>query len=117
MTAPCRWLVLASMWAGSVGAAEDLSHLADPMMPAPQRAVHAAPKPAAPPVAELLLQSIIVHPDRRYAVIQGRQVSEGDSVDGMTVLQIRNYEVLVGKGRWTRVLRLVPSEVSRDDKS
>ena len=41
----------------------------------------------------LRLQSILIAPERRVAVINRQTVSEGDSVDGATVTSIETYEV------------------------
>lgn len=46
----------------------------------------------------LTLQSIIVSPGRRLAVIDGRAVKIGDRVGGAVVIDIRPYEVRLRRG-------------------
>lgn len=46
----------------------------------------------------LTLQSVIVSPGRRLAVIDGRAVKVGDRVGGAVVTDIRPYEVRLRRG-------------------
>ena len=65
---------------------------------------HAVPSQPKGPV----LQSTLVSPQRRLAVISGKQVQVGDTVNGAVVTEISQYEVRIKqKGRET-TLRLLP---------
>ena len=58
------------------------------------------------------LNSTLIAPNRRIAVINGVQVSEGESVDGAKVLQIRNSSVLLRTGERDITLDLFPDIVN-----
>lgn len=66
--------------------------LKDPTRPleASQPAVEAAPAAERP-----TLDSVLIAPSRRVAVIDGRTMSEGDERDGVQVLEIRRDAVVV----------------------
>ncbi|MEZ5542574.1 MAG: hypothetical protein R3F42_11090 [Pseudomonadota bacterium] len=59
------------------------------------------------------LDSTLVAPDRRVAVINGRQVSEGESVDGARVIEIRRLEVLIQARGRQLTLQLLPDIVQQ----
>jgi len=58
------------------------------------------------------LHSTLIAPDRRIAVINGEQVSEGDSVGGAKVLQIRHSSVLIQTRERNFTLHLFPDIVN-----
>ena len=58
-----------------------------------------------------VLNSTLVATDRRVAVINGQQVSEGESVDNATVLHIRKMNVQIQSGEQRITLRLLPDIV------
>lgn len=60
------------------------------------------------------LESTLVAVDRRVAVINGKLVSEGDSVDGAEVLEIRKFMVLVKTPGKRITLQLLPNYVERN---
>ena len=62
--------------------------------------------PAAP--AGPVLQSTLVSPQRRVAVISGKQVRVGDKVNGAVVTEISPYEVRMKQGGRETTLRLLP---------
>lgn len=66
-----------------------------------KRAVPAAP--AAP-----VLQSTVVSPDRKVAVISGKRVRIGDTYNGAVVTDITPYEVRMNRGGRETSLRLHP---------
>jgi len=54
------------------------------------------------------LDSTLVAPDRRVAVINGKQVSEGESVDGARVIAIHQLEVRIQAPGRRMTLQLLP---------
>lgn len=54
------------------------------------------------------LQSILVSPQRRLAVIDGRTVGVGDRVGSAVVAEIQPYEVVLRRGNQETRMRLVP---------
>jgi len=57
------------------------------------------------------LESTLVAERRRVALINGELVSEGDSVDGARVIEIRELDVVIGTPAGRRVLQLLPDVV------
>lgn len=77
----------------------------DPTQPMGRAATsRAAPSRPAGPV----LQSTLVSPQRRLAVISGKQVRVGDTVNGAVVTEISQYEVRIRQGGRETTLRLLP---------
>ncbi len=58
--------------------------------------------------APLTLQSIVISPERRYAMINGKRVAIGETIDGGQVLNILPYEVVVRRGTRTESLPMLP---------
>lgn len=54
------------------------------------------------------LESILIAPDRRMAVISGQQVSVGDKLSGMSVVRILETEVVVRGAEGEKTLKLFP---------
>lgn len=84
----------------------------DPTQPADfvAHARHAAPSAPAAPV----LQSTLISPYRRLAVISGKRVQVGDKFNGAVITAISQYEVRMSKdGRETR-LRLLPKLTNKN---
>jgi len=54
------------------------------------------------------LDSTLVAPDRRVAVINGKRVSAGESVDGARVIEIRKLDVLIQVNGRRMTLQLLP---------
>lgn len=74
-------------------------------LPDPTRPIGAA---RAAPAGGLALQSTLVSPSRRIAVINGRTVGVGERIGDAVVADIRPYEVVLDRnGRETR-LRMLP---------
>lgn len=59
------------------------------------------------------LESILVAPNRRVAVINGKLVSEGEYVDGARVIRIRALDVLVQTPNKRITLQLLPDIVTK----
>lgn len=54
------------------------------------------------------VQSILISPQRKVAVVNGREVTVGDRVGDAVVVDIRPYEVILNRGGRESRLRLVP---------
>ncbi len=93
--------------AHSAADAADVTDLPDPTRPLGGHM--ATPKPAAPPAtpAPPVLQSILLSPQRRLAMINGRTVSVGEQVGDAQVVEILPYEVVLKRGAQEVRLRLV----------
>jgi len=101
---PMAALVLLGAWSGHPARAQAL---ADPMRPPAAAAERAAPEAQAAPGAGRL-QSVLISPARKLAVIDGRTVPLGGSVDGATLVAIRETEVVLQKGAERETLKLNP---------
>lgn len=88
-----------------LAAAPAAAQLADPTRP--PAATHASGEaPAAAPAARL--QSVLIAPGRRLAVIDGRTVKVGETVGGAKVVAISQAEVTLEKGAERETLKLLP---------
>jgi len=88
------------------------STLADPTRPG-YPAIHPSQKRSGAVPGSWVLNSTLVSRDRRVAVINGRHVSEGESVDNATVLQIRKLGVDIQVSGKHITLPLLPDIVKR----
>lgn len=101
--------VLAGMWllVPVSPAAENLGRLSDPTRPFAGAEASAVPQEATVPTGPQL-QSTMISPTFRRAVISGRSYKVGDRFDGAVIADIQPYEVTLRRdGRETR-LRLLP---------
>jgi MSHA biogenesis protein MshK len=87
------------------------SALIDPTRPAGQGST--ATVRAHTAHSDWTLDSTLVAPDRRVAVINGKRVSEGETVDGARVIQIRKLEVLIQAAGKRKTLQLLPDIVKK----
>lgn len=80
--------------------------LADPTRPPAALGSSAADsdKPEEPPA----LQSVLISPQRRVAIINGRSVQVGDKVGQARVARILENEVVLRDGKEVQVLKLFP---------
>lgn len=95
--------------------AETLSDPTRPLDSAPavgSSATTAAAAPSGP-----VLQSTLISPLRRSAVISGRTVKIGDTVDGAKVVDIQSYEVRLRRGGREASLRLLPKLAKEQGKT
>ncbi|MHB8347586.1 MAG: hypothetical protein ACYDHM_10465 [Acidiferrobacterales bacterium] len=83
-------------------AGENLTGLADPTRPFTG---NAGPDHRR---AGLVLQSTLVSPLQRLAVINGRAFTVGERVDGAEIVQIRRYDVTLSRAGRQYLLRLLP---------
>jgi MSHA biogenesis protein MshK len=100
-------VIALSMLLASVQAAAQKG-LVDPtrpptMAPSPQ-ATAEAPEPPGPQ-----LQSVLLAPGRKIAVINGESVALGEKLGEETLVRVTETEVTLKRGREMRVLKLYPS--------
>jgi len=62
----------------------------------------------------LVLQSVLIAPQRRLAVINGQTLAVGERIGDATVAAIQPHEVVVKRAGGELTLRLVPRYISRD---
>lgn len=74
----------------------------------PPEAAASAPRAAHSAPAAPVLQSTLVSPRRRLAVINGKQVRVGDKFDGAVITEISPSQVRMTKGGRETTLRLHP---------
>lgn len=86
-------------------AAEGLAGLADPTRPG---AAPAYVESAAPAAAGPVLQSTLIAPGVKRAMISGKTYTVGEKVGNAVVSDIRPYEVMLNQGGRETRLRLVP---------
>jgi len=65
--------------------------------------------------AEWVLQSVLLSPERRYAIINGEVLSLGGSVAGAELVAIREGEVTLRAGGALRTVRLFPDVDMRSE--
>lgn len=61
----------------------------------------------------LVLQSVLIAPQRRLAVINGKTLAVGERIGDVTVTAIQPHEVVVKRASGELTLRLVPRYISR----
>ena len=89
------------------------SALIDPTRPAIRDRAGSGQK-VAPAGSGWVLNSTLIAPQRRVAVINGRLVSEGDMVNGARVIEIRKLEVLIQAPGRAVTLRLLPETLRKN---
>jgi MSHA biogenesis protein MshK len=94
-------LLLAGGQASAGGAA-----VADPTRPPEGRGKAASASDASGGEPPLVLQSLLVGDGRRLAIISGRPVRVGERIQGLTVQNILQREVVLSDGGETRILRM-----------
>lgn len=93
------------MWVVASQAAEDLERLPDPTRPHQPGTASAVAQEA---VTGPELQSTMVSPTFRRAVISGRTYKQGDKIGGAVITNIQPYEVTLKQGGRETRLRLLP---------
>lgn len=68
------------------------------------------------PATELKLDTVLVSPGRRVAVINGNVLREGDEVGGATIEQIDLQGVVINRGGQQVTLRLGLGEIKKANK-
>lgn len=113
MTAPAATALLAL---ALLSAPESRAQgLADPTRPPNFAGLPFGATPAAP--SGPLLQSIVLSPKRRLAVIDGKLVGIGDRVGDATLVAIEIDSVRLREGGGTRVLKLLPEVRKRETET
>jgi MSHA biogenesis protein MshK len=97
-------VLLLALGASSPTQAAYAQALADPMRPPAVGEIGDNDRPVAPS----RLQSVLLSPSRKLAVIDGKTVSLGATVDGATLVAIRESEVVLQKGAERETLKLNP---------
>jgi MSHA biogenesis protein MshK len=59
------------------------------------------------------LESVLIAPDRRIAVINGQQYTEGASLGDARILRISESEVVLRRAGRDEVLKLYPQDIKR----
>ena len=98
----------AGLLVASISVAAIAQPLRDPTRPpteASAKSVTAKPRAR----GGMILQTVLISPERRTAVISGRVMSVGDTVSGFRLAEIREGEVVMKGSTGTRTLRLYPS--------
>jgi MSHA biogenesis protein MshK len=95
-----------ALWAAGANAQQ----LRDPTRPP---SFSAARPEAAEAASDLVLQTVLVSPERRNAIVNGRLVRVGDSVSGMRVIEIRESAVVLRGPGEQRTLSLFPAVEKR----
>jgi hypothetical protein len=90
---------------GGIAAAQAQT-MRDPTRPPGVSAIRTVPGVA---TGGLVLQSILISPERKAAVISGKVVGPGESVDGYMLVAIAENEAVLRNGDKIRRLRLYPS--------
>lgn len=83
--------------------------LRDPTRPPGAIGVRTAPGERSAPTGGLRLQSILISPERRAAIISGQVVRLGESVQGYRLVAIGESEVVLRMDGKSRTLRLFPA--------
>ena len=80
----------------------------DPTRPPVSLGASAVPEAAAS-AAALELQSVLISPTRKVAIINGQSVTVGEKVGESEVIKIGENEVVLRNGRDVQVLKLFPA--------
>lgn len=100
-----RVIALALLLAASSATQAALAQpLADPTRPATAAPAESTPAEAATPPSRL--QSVLISPSRRVAVIDGRAVKIGERVGDATLVAIAPSEVTLQRGEERQTLKL-----------
>lgn len=100
------WILAAALvWVSVSQAAEDSRQLPDPTRPHQPGIV---PVGVQETTTGPELQSTMISPTFRRAVISGRTYKQGDKIDGAVITSIQPYEVTLKQGGRETRLRLLP---------
>ena len=102
-------LIAAGLTALALAVAVQAESLPDPTRPPPAiLAPASAAGDAAEPAGGLVLQSVLIAPDRRSAVISGQAMAVGDAVGGLRLVRVAAAEVTLEGLEGLRTLSLFP---------
>lgn len=107
------WGVSALLWSAAHAQAEDV--LPDPTRPPPEASMAAGPARAAGPV----LQSVMIAPGNRSAVIDGQLLKEGELYGDAKLVRITGSEVILSGPEGEQTLKLFPGveKTAREPRS
>jgi MSHA biogenesis protein MshK len=100
--------LLVALGASSAGQAAHAQSLLDPTRP-PQSGAASESASGAGPAATTRLQSVLLSPGRKLAVIDGQTVPLGGRVGDATVVEISPDHVVLRQGAEMRTLKLHPA--------
>ncbi|MHB9117382.1 MAG: MSHA biogenesis protein MshK [Burkholderiales bacterium] len=106
--APCSGLIAVLLLASISARGENLPDPTRPAFAADTPASPAAANAAGEAPAEPGLQSILLSPGYKAAIINGRQVRVGERIGEAKVVEIRAGEVVLQKKNKREVLKLYP---------
>ncbi len=96
-------VIAALLGSMSVSADDGFAGMVDPTRPAGARFVSVEPVPVGP-----VLQSTMIAPGIKRAVISGKTYTVGENLGKASITDIRPYEVVLDQGGSVTRLRLVP---------
>ena len=110
------WFVISGVilfWACQAVTADNL---VDPMRPADYRAVQVKPPAKKDDVdtSSWKLTAVLTSPNRQVAVVNGRSLQQGDSLEGFTVKKIQEDRVFLQKAEKKVVLRRLGTGLKTD---
>lgn len=97
---------IAALCAGIGAGAPAAADLPDPTRP--PAALGAAREDGQDAPAALELQSVLISPQRRVAIVSGREVRVGDRIGDARVVRIAENELVLRNGQDMQVLKLFP---------
>lgn len=100
--------------ANSYPAGAVAENLRDPTRPALYRGGPGVAGPARP--AAWVLQSVLISPERRYAIINGEVVSPGESIDGAQLLGVTEGRATLRTPEGVKTLDLFPDVAGRPSR-
>lgn len=89
------------------------AELNDPMRPPTQRAAISRAGGESPIQSRYRLDSVLIAPDRRLAIINGRKLALGERIDHARLVDIRATEVTLSIAGRTHVLPLLPLSIKK----
>ena len=102
-----RLLIACGVW--SIAAAAQAQALPDPTRPPSGfNLAESGVNPAMAVVAPLVLESVMIHPDVRSAIISGERLTLGEKIRGQRLVRIGDTEVVLLDGGQRRTLKLYP---------
>lgn len=105
------WLLMTLAVAGQALAQENLP---DPTRPPVMMQAHGEAASSGP--GEPVLQSVLISPGRKVAIISGETVQMGDRVGEARVVRIAEGQVVLARGGQTQTLKLFPGIEKRRAK-
>ena len=99
-------MTCAMLLAGKLAVAQTLGDPTRP--PAGFNLAVSGAKPADSPPTALVLESVLIHPDARSAIISGERVALGQKIRGLRLVRVEGAEVLLLGGGEQRRLKLYP---------